>query len=116
VIENKGPAQALVVTSLGAIQANEMTEWANSINQAALRRASAGRRSAADVVTGFRQGTASAVPIDARDSGISTPEVATSNRNIPLLEALLTLAKPMTSKSLIATRTPIRPAQGAFTP
>jgi len=27
-----------------------------------------------------------------------------SNRNIPLLEALLTLAKPMTSKFLIATR------------
>jgi hypothetical protein len=34
----------------------------------------------------------------------SVGRVRFSNRNIPLLEALLTLAKPMTSKFLIATR------------
>src|ERR1700675_1677629 len=45
------------------------------------------------------------VPFQPLTSNIEPP---IPNRNIPLLESLLTLAKSMTSKFLIATRTPIR--------
>jgi hypothetical protein len=92
VIENKGPAQALIVTSLGAIQAKVMTESANSMSETAPHWTFVCGRPTAPLTPNF------------------------SNRNIPLLEALLTLAKPMTLNFLIATRTPIRPAQGDFTP
>jgi len=76
-----------------------MTESANSMSQTALHWTSAGTGPAAH----------------------STPvhcalTFGFSNRNIPLLEALLTLANPMTSNFLIATETPIRPAQGDFIP